>query len=850
MLQQFSKRFSDKYAAVAPGDDFVRRRISPAPIWITVIFALVISIFLGLVIEIDMLGIPLASAISGILLFLLGLFFYLSLERVYDKVAAGEFQNAIFAGGAGAGSEFCLILKEDNTVVYSNPGYYRYFSYTVKGGHTDLDALFKSGGFSRENINRMMIAMAKRKPEKFELHLTNLEGQKSELDLILEPIRRPKGFFALRAIKKNIPGLPPQAAVIDRGIIPDIAEALGAGLYILHGDDTIQHANERFCRDFGFEPGEVINRVNFADLIFNRNKNLHDLGKNFTGGLTFLDKNHKMFEARLNHFVSQGESGVIEKKYGLVVPIPPLPKPIDGNRIDDAWRLFAENSPVAKIMVDEAGRALRANRSARILLKKKEGEPGGWNIADAMNLENREDFLNLLAETVKAEIKHGNPISVRLAADNNSTASLYLSRLPGAGDDNGGNNYICDLIDTTEQKNLELRFVHSQKMQAVGQLAGGIAHDFNNLLTAMTGFCDLLLIRHPSGDPSFADIMQIKQNSNRAANLVRQLLAFSRKQTLHPEVLDITDVLAELSNLVRRLIGENIELKIIHGRDLGLVRVDQGQFEQVIINLAVNARDAMQGGGTLTIKSSNVGVDKEHPIAKDLIPPAEDEVIAGGNYILIEVIDTGSGIPPEILGKIFEPFFSTKEVGQGTGLGLSTVYGIVKQTGGYIYVTSAPGKGTKFSIFLKSHAASTEKPAEKPEESEKAMTRDLTGVETILLVEDEDPVRIFSARALRNKGYSVLEADCGEAALEIVAKMGDEINVIITDVVMPGINGPTLVEQVTWKYPAIKVIFISGYAEDAFIKTYGSERKFNFLPKPFTLKQLASKVKEVVSKDK
>jgi two-component system cell cycle sensor histidine kinase/response regulator CckA len=299
------------------------------------------------------------------------------------------------------------------------------------------------------------------------------------------------------------------------------------------------------------------------------------------------------------------------------------------------------------------------------------------------------------------------------------------------------------------------------------------------------------------------------------------------------------------------LIGENIELKMIHGRGLGWVKVDQGQFEQVIINLAVNSRDAMMGGGVLTVQTSNVTIDKDNPLAKDLIPPTEDEVITEGNYILIEVIDTGTGIPLNILGKIFEPFFSTKEVGQGTGLGLSTVYGIVKQTGGFIYVTSNPGKGTKFSIFLKSHAAKEEKSTEnKLDENEKIMSRDLTGAETILLVEDEDPVRIFGARALRNKGYSVLEADCGEAALDIVAKMGNEINVIITDVVMPGINGPTMIEEVTKKYPGIKVIFISGYAEDAFLKTYGLERKFNFLPKPFTLKQLASKVKEVIDRDK
>jgi two-component system cell cycle sensor histidine kinase/response regulator CckA len=388
-------------------------------------------------------------------------------------------------------------------------------------------------------------------------------------------------------------------------------------------------------------------------------------------------------------------------------------------------------------------------------------------------------------------------------------------------------------------------------MQAVGQLAGGVAHDFNNLLTAMIGFCDLLLMRHPAGDQSFADIMQIKQNANRAANLVRQLLAFSRRQTLQPKVLDLTDVLAELSNLIRRLIGENIELKMVHGREIGHVRADQGQLEQVLINLAVNARDAMTGGGALTIRTSKTLIDRDHPLPRDLMAPAEeDSTIPNGDYVLVEVIDTGCGIPKNILQKIFEPFFSTKAVGSGTGLGLSTVYGIIKQSGGYVYVASKENGGTNFSLFFPGVAAQEAAAAVAAESdtSERAISGDLTGNGTILLVEDETPVRIFAARALRNKGYTILEADCGETGIELMDKHGKEVEVIVTDVIMPGMNGPTMIDKITPQYPNVKVIFISGYAEDIFVNNYGTERSFNFLAKPFTLKQLASKIKEVLGK--
>jgi len=311
---------------------------------------------------------------------------------------------------------------------------------------------------------------------------------------------------------------------------------------------------------------------------------------------------------------------------------------------------------------------------------------------------------------------------------------------------------------------------------------------------------------------------------------------------LQPRILDITDVLVELSHLLRRLIGESIELKVVHGRDLGLAKVDQGQLEQVIINLAVNARDAMTGGGTLTIRTGNATQSSALRRAHEVMP--------AGNYVLIEVSDTGVGIPKENLERIFEPFFSTKEVGSGTGLGLSTVYGIVKQTGGFIFVDSAPGRGAMFQIYLPRHQpaeGALAARAETADAAEPPASRDLTGIGTVLLVEDEDPVRIFGARALRNKGYKVLEAKSGETALEALHSAEEPIDLLITDVVMPQMDGPDLVRHVRETHPEMKVIFISGYTEDSFRQRLDSDSEIHFLPKPFSLKQLASKVKEVIS---
>lgn len=514
--------------------------------------------------------------------------------------------------------------------------------------------------------------------------------------------------------------------------------------------------------------------------------------------------------------------------------------------IDVYFGEFLQTSPIPIARLDKDGTVITCNHPFRKLMQRLTSGKGSWNLYDDIKAECHSDLKKTLHDAF-ANASNDKAVSLELKsteADNNetrTTVSIYITCLKP---DSDTPMVIAHFIDNTEQKNLEMRFAHSQKMQAVGQLAGGVAHDFNNLLTAMIGFCDLLLMRHPAGDPSFADIMQIKQNANRAANLVRQLLAFSRRQTLQPKIISITDVLAELSHLIRRLIGENIVLDMQHGRDMGMIKVDQGQLEQVIINLAVNARDAMNNGGTLTIRTSDVVVDANNRPSRNMINPAAEDSITNGNYVLVEVKDSGCGIPRQLIQQIFEPFFSTKEVGSGTGLGLSTVYGIVKQTGGFIYVTSEQDIGTTFSIFFPRH----EKDANtRSDSTDKNAAADLTGSGTILLVEDESPVRMFAARALTNKGYKVLEADSAETALEVIEIHGDSIQIIISDVIMPGMTGPDMVVQILETYPDIKVIFISGYAEDAFVDSYGDgKREFNFLPKPFTLKQLAGKVKEVL----
>ncbi|MGE3747752.1 MAG: ATP-binding protein, partial [Sphingomonadaceae bacterium] len=402
---------------------------------------------------------------------------------------------------------------------------------------------------------------------------------------------------------------------------------------------------------------------------------------------------------------------------------------------------------------------------------------------------------------------------------------------------------LLSLKDNSEESKLKRQVAQATKMQAVGQLAGGVAHDFNNILTAIIGHCDLMMMRHAPGDSDYDDIQQIKHNSNRAASLTRQLLAFSRQQTLRPQILQMPDVISEISNLLKRLLGETVKLEVKHGRNLGPVRADPGQLEQVIVNLAVNARDAMPGGGVLTLQTYAVSAAEARRIDSDVLPAAD--------YTVLSVSDTGCGIPRDILGKIFEPFFTTKEIGKGTGLGLSTVYGIVKQTGGFIFADSQVGSGTTFTIYLPAHQ--NEKEGDAPvAASPKAKPQELWGSGTILLVEDEAMVRAVAERALTRQGYQVLTATNGEEALEVLGFTGEDgpsVDLLISDVVMPMMDGPTLVGHARERFPDLPILFMSGYAEEQ-LRNSISIDNVSFLPKPFSVQQLCAAARETLSSRK
>ncbi len=435
------------------------------------------------------------------------------------------------------------------------------------------------------------------------------------------------------------------------------------------------------------------------------------------------------------------------------------------------------------------------------------------------------------AETRLNEGRAG-PYEVRLARDPARIAHLYLYRAEG--------RLVAYMIDVSEQKQIELQLAQAQKMQAIGQLAGGVAHDFNNLLTAIQLRLDELLHRHPVGDPSYEGLNEIRQTGVRAADLVRKLLAFSRKQTVQREVLDLGELISEFEVLLRRLLREDVKLITDYGRDLPQVRADKSQLETAVMNLAVNARDAVRaakGGGVVRIRTARLTRDE----AIQLGFPAAD-----GDTAFIEVSDDGPGIPPDVMGKIFDPFFTTKPVGEGTGLGLATVYGIVKQSDGWIHVHSRPNEGAAFRIFLPVYEAPAGAvPVEAAAEPAKPRAaRDLSGAGRILFVEDEDAVRSVAARLLRARGYEVLEAADGEEALLIAEEHAGTIDLLISDVIMPGIDGPTLLKKARGYLGTAPVMFISGYAEAEFSDLLEGETGVTFLPKPIDIKTLAERVKQ------
>jgi two-component system cell cycle sensor histidine kinase/response regulator CckA len=629
----------------------------------------------------------------------------------------------------------------------------------------------------------------------------------------------PAGFFSVDAAGSIVYLNATLAAWLDH----DLAEVSAGSLKLT---DIVAGEGAALLTTLNAAPGEVKTEV-------------LDLDLKTRGG--------KPVPVRLFHKVAFGVDGAAGASRTLVL-----------NRARDAggdsaraaevrFMRFFQNTPMAIATVDKVGRIARSN--ARFAAAFEGARKGDERSIFAVVAER--DRPALEAAIAKAAAGHGDiaPVEAALEGPGERFANFFVSAV--AEEERDGEAAIVYALETTAQRTLENRIYQQQKMESVGQLAGGIAHDFNNVLSAILMATDFLLNAHKSTDPSFTDIMQIKQNANRAAALVRQLLAFSRKQTLRPQVLDLRETVNDLGMLLKRLIGEKVTLQVQDGRDLWPVKVDLSQFEQVIVNLAVNARDAMPDGGKLTVRTANVAAADCAKFGAKGMPAAD--------YVLVEVSDSGGGIAPDIIEKIFEPFFSTKEVGKGTGLGLSTVYGIVKQTGGFIFAESQPGN-TVFRIFLPRHVPGAEELAQLPaaeapeiagamtaaEEVARAAASDLTGHGTILLVEDEEGLRALNARGLASRGYTVLEAGNGLEAMEIIAKQGD-VDLVVSDVVMPEMDGPTLLKELRQRNPTVKIIFVSGYAEEAFAKNLPSQEQYAFLAKPFTLKQLVAEVKKTLA---
>jgi two-component system cell cycle sensor histidine kinase/response regulator CckA len=598
------------------------------------------------------------------------------------------------------------------------------------------------------------------------------------------------------------------------GIVGARLGTAGVLAAVVDGRGAILSANELFC-ERALAPGQTLKKAHFGDLI--------EIGEDD--------------QMRL---VAEGEGGP---------PVRAVHVPADLSSDGGAGTFLMFDAhgpgsvtqssnlqalldvlPIGLALVDRDGRFLTMNAAFRQAAGLK-GSTAPAYPGDLVVKEDKGPVADAVRRNARGPAMSGD-LAVRLANQPGEPVALTIAGLRGLGDA----AVLLLLKDNSEEAKLKRQIAQATKMQVVGQLAGGVAHDFNNILTAIIGHCDLMLMRHTPGDSDYDDIQQIKSNSNRAAGLTRQLLAFSRQQTLRPQVLQLPDVVSEVSHLLKRLLGETVELMVKHGRSLGPIRADPGQLEQVIVNLAVNARDAMaaKGGGTLTIQTYSVKADQVAELGSDILPIAD--------YSALSVTDTGTGIPPSVLGKIFEPFFTTKEVGKGTGLGLSTVYGIVKQSGGFIFADSKVGEGTRFVIYLPVHRE--EAGAAKTRKTEKAKKDELWGSGTVLLVEDEPMVRSVAERALTRHGYHVITADNGEDALEIIAK-NEPIDLLISDVVMPGMDGPTMVREARQSRPDLKILFISGYAEEQLRKSIDIEN-VNFLPKPFSVTELAEAARRAV----
>ncbi len=626
-------------------------------------------------------------------------------------------------------------------------------------------------------------------------------------------------------------------------------DMMPAGFMWVAEDGTIAHVNAAFEHWLGYPSGKLRTRpLGLADLAGEEGlRLLKHMARIPEAEQRIIDLDLTRQDGRIVALTLMVEPVVGAAEHGFTVTAinRQTTALVDRGQQDVRASQFFQSAPFGIAALDAEGRIANCNTAfMRMVL---DGKPAQDVMAIEALCRTAEPEERLLIGAGLADALQGRgaiqPIEITAGENKQYTRRIYMSPLAAV---QGGAAAALYVMDATEQKALESRVAQAQKMEAVGNLAGGIAHDFNNVLTAIIGFSDLLLQTHRPSDPAYRDIKNIQSAANRAAGLVKGLLGFSRKQTQQVSVFNVGDLASDMMPVLKTQVGEKIDLKIHSERDLWYVKADSDQLYQVILNLVRNARDAMPNGGKLSIHTRNV-TERESQKMRDVLG------FTTGEYVLVEVADTGTGMSPEVMAKIFEPFFTTKGVGKGTGLGLASVYGIVKQSGGFIMPESEIGKGTTFKIFLPRHyveegdEVETTLPQSIAAAKKQLNATDLTGTGRVLLVEDEVEVRQFAVRALRRQGYQVLEAADGVEALDVMAANEGKIDIVVSDVVMPEMDGPALFKELRKRNPSLKVIFVSGYPNEAFRESMGSD-DFAFLPKPFSLPQLAAKVKEELAK--
>ncbi|RUP00713.1 PAS domain-containing sensor histidine kinase, partial [Hyphomicrobium sp.] len=794
------------------------------------------------------------------LLAMLGTFMLFAIAAGHLRFGARVVPGDILKAAVDADDEPRIISDVDGTVLYANSAVERLLGRNEAGPFSALEAALTGDGEGTQALFRLTRAAERGEARREDVRLRLHSGRRESWARIsVRPFGLAEGVADVASRGDRLASWRITDVTAEKSQeaqqISKLESALGAfdfmpaGFMWVSADGAIEHVNAAFEQWLGYPAGGLrVRSLGLAELAGVEGLRL------LKHMATIPEDDQRIIDLDLTRqdgrivaltLLVEPVGGHAEQGFTVTAINRQTTGLVDRSQQDVRSSQFFQSAPFGIAALDGEGRIAYCNTAfMRMML---DGKPAQDVLAaEALSrTAEPEEQVRIATSLADALAGRGNiqPIEITAGENKQFTRRIYMSPLAAV---QGGAAAALYVVDATEQKALEGRVAQAQKMEAVGNLAGGIAHDFNNVLTAIIGFSDLLLQTHRPSDPAYRDIKNIQSAANRAAGLVKGLLGFSRKQTQQVSVFNLGDLTSDMLPVLKTQCGEKIELKIHAERDLWYVKADSDQLYQVILNLVRNARDAMPNGGKMTIRTRNI-TERESQKMRDVVG------FTPGEYVLVEVADTGTGMSPDVMAKIFEPFFTTKGVGKGTGLGLASVYGIVKQSGGFIQPESEIGKGTTFKIFLPRHfveegaTIDTSLPQSIATAKRELKATDLTGTGRVLLVEDEVEVRQFAVRALKRQGYQVLEAEDGVEALEIMAENEGCIDIVVSDVVMPEMDGPALFKELRKRNPSLKVIFVSGYPNEAFRESMGSD-DFAFLPKPFSLPQLAAKVKEELAK--